>query len=203
MQAEPPTPKSSDSKPASGLLAACLAAVGEKTMPATLKTKLQQVQTAVSDYLKDQLGALYNTNNDSKVVDHMTVLFDKHSPKYAFLKDIAIDERHPFKGLGSAVVEKQQSMQPGSTLMLPGGLLSRLEAVALDIDALNSSGQPAKVVKLVLGWPSVDSLAIDDATAISAVSPSLAPPSEILKESAAFLMAVCALLTPFLSKPLI
>ena len=118
MQAEPPTPKSSDSKAASGLLAACLAAAGEKTMPATLKTKLQQVQTAVSDYLKDQLGALYNTNNDSKVVDHMTVLFDKHSPKYAFLKDIAIDEKVSFKGHGSAAVGKQQSMQPGSTLWL-------------------------------------------------------------------------------------
>ena len=161
------------------------------------------MQAAVSEYVKNQLGALINTKNDSKVADHMTVLFDKHSPKYAFLKDIAIDEKYAFRGHGSAAVGKQQSMQPGSTLMLPGGLLSRLEAVALDIDALNSSGQPAKVVKLVLGWPSVDSLAIDDATAISAVSPSLAPPSEILKESAAFLMAVCALLTPFLSKPLI
>ena len=91
MQSEPHTPKSSESKQVSGLVAACLAAAGEKTMPVTLKTKLNQVQTAVSDYVKDQLGALYNTKNDSKAADHMTILFDKRSPKYAFLKDIAFD----------------------------------------------------------------------------------------------------------------
>ncbi len=203
MQPEPHTPKSSESKQVPGLLGALRSAAGEKSMPATLKTKLQAVQGAVSEYVKSQLGALINTKNDSKVVDHMTVLFDKHSPKYAFLKDIAIDEKYAFKGYGSAAVVKQQSMQPGSTLMLPGGLLSRLEAVALDIDALNSNVQHAKVVKLVLGWPSVDSLANDDATALTAVSPSLAPPSEILKESAAFLMAVCAFIVPFLSTLLI
>ena len=169
MQPEPPTPKSSESKQGAGPLAASLAAAGEKTMPATLKTKLQHVQAAVSEYVKNQLGALINTKNDSKVADHMTVLFDKHSPKYAFLKDIAIDEKYAFMGHGSAAVGKQQSMQPGSTLMLPGGLLSRLEAVALDIAAMNSSVQPAKVVKLVLAWPSVDSLAVDDAAALIAV----------------------------------
>ena len=203
MQPEPHTLKSSESKPASGLLAACLAASGEKTIPATLKTKLNQVQSAVSDYVKNQLGALYNTMNDSKAADHMTILFDKRSPKYAFLKDIAVDEKHAIKGHRSAAVGKQQSMQPGSTLMLPGGLLSRLEAVALDMDALNSNTPTAKVLKLVLAWPSVDSLAVDAATALTAVSPSLAPPSEILKESAAFLMAVCALPTPFLTTVLI
>ena len=118
---------------------------------------VKTVVTVAQTFMNDQQGALFDwkaNSNASRRLGNQYVLTSNSRPHLILLPDIQVhvSKTLPHAGRKDQVI--QEPLKSGSIVQLPGGILTRVLCLALDVYALNINKHLAPIVKVVLAWPS-------------------------------------------------